>query len=69
MTNVNNNLRLVAYGELNFGTFTKMVNVYSENFGEMNPTNSKITFKNFVSQETMIDARYFFNIEHFTNVN
>jgi len=65
----NSTLRLVAYGELNFGSFTKMVNVYSTSFGEMNPTNSRITFKNFVGEQTEIDARYFSNIEEFINVN
>ena len=65
----NSTLRLVAYGALNFGYFTKMVNVYSTSFGKMNPTNSKITFKNFVGEQTEIDARYFSNIEYFTNVN
>jgi len=62
-------MELVAYGELNFSGITKMVNVYSSNFGEMTELNSRITFKGFNGLQIDIDKRYFNNIEYFTSVN
>ena len=62
-------MELVSYGELNISGITKRVYIYSNNFGEMNPHNSEITYRNFAGVQIGIDKRYFNNIENFTNVN